>query len=126
VLAHELGHVSQRHAFRQSIQGMLSGLILAAATGDVSSLASGLPAVLIEMHYSRGHETEADLFALDAMQKACLPPKAFADILECLEHQTEAKEGATKMLKLAAQKTLIRLMKCCLHTPICKHVLNLF
>jgi Zn-dependent protease with chaperone function len=83
---------------------MLSGLILAAATGDVSSLASGLPAVLIEMHYSRGHETEADLFALDAMQKACLPPKAFADILERLEHQTEAKEGGNQDVKTSRPK----------------------
>jgi Zn-dependent protease with chaperone function len=87
VLAHELGHVKQRHAFRQSIQGVLSGLILAAVTGDVSSVGSGLPAVLMQMRYSREHEAEADVYALDAMQKACLPPKAFADILQRLQHQ---------------------------------------
>lgn len=87
VLAHELGHVKQRHAFRQSIQSTLSGLVLAAVTGDVSSMASGLPAVLIQMQYSRLHELEADHFALDAMQKACLPPRAFADILFRLQTQ---------------------------------------
>jgi Zn-dependent protease with chaperone function len=81
VLAHELGHVKKRHAFRQSIQGVLSGLILAAATGDVSSMASGLPGVLMQMRYTRELELEADAFSLDALQKACLPPKAFADIL---------------------------------------------
>lgn len=81
VLAHELGHVKQRHAFRQSIQGALAGLILAAVTGDVSSMASGLPALLLQMRYSRAHELEADGFAMQSMQKACLPPKAFADIL---------------------------------------------
>ena len=48
VLAHELGHVKQRHAFRQSIQGTLAGLILAAVTGDVSAMGSGLPAVLMQ------------------------------------------------------------------------------
>ncbi|HNV89118.1 MAG TPA: M48 family metallopeptidase [Methylotenera sp.] len=89
ILAHELGHVKQRHAFRQSLQGVLSGLILAAITGDVSSVASGLPAALMQMRYSREHETEADVFALDAMQKACLPPKAFADILQRLQTQSE-------------------------------------
>jgi Zn-dependent protease with chaperone function len=88
VLAHELGHVKQRHAFRQSLQGVLSGLILAAVTGDVSSVGAGLPAVLMQMRYSREHETEADMFALNAMQKACLPPKAFADILQRLQNQT--------------------------------------
>lgn len=87
VLAHELGHVQQRHAFRQSIQGVLSGLIIAAITGDVSSVASGLPAVLMQIQYSREHELEADRFALAALQKACLPPRAFADILQRLENQ---------------------------------------
>ncbi|MES2580131.1 MAG: M48 family metallopeptidase [Pseudomonadota bacterium] len=87
VLAHELGHVQQRHAFRQSLQGVLAGLIIAAITGDVSSVASGLPAVLMQMRYSREHELEADHFALDALQKACLPTRAFADILQRLEAQ---------------------------------------
>lgn len=81
VLAHELGHVKKRHAFRQSIQGALAGLILAAATGDVSSMASGLPGILVQMRYTRELEYEADAFSLQALQKACLPPKAFADIL---------------------------------------------
>ena len=93
VLAHELGHVKQRHAFRQSLQGVLSGLILAAITGDVSSIGSSLPAVLMQMRYSREHEAEADMFALDALQKACLPPKAFADILQRLEAQMHDNEG---------------------------------
>ena len=92
VLAHELGHVKQRHALRQSLQSVLSGLILAAATGDVSSLASSLPAVLMQMRYSREHEIEADMFALNALQKACLPPRAFADILQRLEHQIQTTQ----------------------------------
>jgi Zn-dependent protease with chaperone function len=98
VIAHELGHVKQRHAFRQSIQSTISGLVLAAATGDVSSMASGLPTALVQMQYSRQHELEADGFALAAMQKACLPPKAFAEILYRLQNQpfedeeTEGKE----------------------------------
>ena len=96
VLAHELGHVKQRHAFRQSIQGVLSGLILAAVTGDVSSLGSGLPAALMQMQYSREHELEADDFALNAMQKACIPPSAFADILQRLQNQAFGDEKPTK------------------------------
>jgi Zn-dependent protease with chaperone function len=87
VLAHELGHVKQRHAFRQSIQSTLSGLVLAAATGDVSSMASGLPAVLVQMRYSRLHELEADDFALKALKASCLPPRAFANILFRLQNQ---------------------------------------
>ena len=81
VLAHELGHVKYRHAFRQSIQSVVSGLLLAAVTGDASSAASGLSGFLLEMHYSQAHETQADHFALAALINACLPPKAYADIL---------------------------------------------
>ena len=96
VLAHELGHVKQRHAFRQSLQGVLSGLILAAVTGDVSSVGSGLPAALMQMRYSREHEAEADSFALNAMQKACVPPRAFADILQRLQDQAYGDAKPTK------------------------------
>lgn len=97
VLAHELGHVKKRHAFRQSIQGVFAGLVLAAATGDVSSMASGLPGILVQMRYTRELEYEADGFAMQALQKACLPPKAFADILLRLSSQhAEVKKGDKK------------------------------
>lgn len=105
VLAHELGHVKQRHAFRQSIQSTISGLVLAAVTGDVSSMASGLPAVLVQMQYSRGHELEADGFALKAMQNACLPPKAFAEILFRLQNQPLDADGEVKGKKEAKETT---------------------
>ncbi|HQN65270.1 MAG TPA: M48 family metallopeptidase [Methylophilus sp.] len=98
VLAHELGHVKRRHAFRQSIQGALAGLILAAITGDVSSMASGMPAALLQMRYSRAFEMEADRFAMQSMQKACLPPRAFADILLRLT-QAAAAKGDKKQVK---------------------------
>lgn len=105
VLAHELGHVKKRHVFRQSIQCVISGLMLAAVTGDVSSAASGISGVLIQMRYSQDHETEADNFALQALQKACLPPKAYADILQRLDDevkeikQEQAKDSDNQELK---------------------------
>jgi Zn-dependent protease with chaperone function len=49
VIAHELGHVKGRHALRQTLQGTVSGLIIIAITGDVSSIASGLPALMMNM-----------------------------------------------------------------------------
>ena len=107
VLAHELGHVKQRHAFRQSLQGVLSGLILAAITGDASSIGSSLPTVLMQMRYSRVHETEADMFALNAMQKACLPPKAFADILQRLEAQMHGGDKVSKDGKNSQKTTAL-------------------
>jgi Zn-dependent protease with chaperone function len=73
VLMHELGHVEMRHTLRQTLQGALPGLLLAAMTGDVDSLASGLPAALMQLRYSRQMETEADAYALASLRHACVP-----------------------------------------------------
>lgn len=87
VLMHELGHVKMRHTLRQTLQSALSGLLLVAVTGDVDSLASGLPAALMQLRYSRQMETEADAYALTSLQRACVPPRLFADILQRLEQE---------------------------------------
>ena len=85
VLAHELGHVKGRHAFRQTLQGTISGLVIIAITGDVSSIASGLPTLMLNMHYTRDLETEADNYALQSLKTACIPTQSFATILLRLE-----------------------------------------
>jgi len=85
VLAHELGHVKGRHALRQVLQGTVSGLIIIAITGDVSSVASGLPALIINMSYSRDLEIEADFYSLKSLRAACIPTKSFATLLMQLE-----------------------------------------
>lgn len=81
VLAHELGHVKGRHALRQTLQGTVSGIIIIAITGDASSVAAGLPALMMNMSYSRELETEADNYALQALKTACIPTKSFATLL---------------------------------------------
>lgn len=104
VLAHELGHIVRRHAMRQVLQSTLSGLVMVAIVGDFDSLASGLPATLMHMRYSRDMENEADLFAMQALQLACIPPVKFANILERLgmsRSQTEEnKKGEIDIASL--------------------------
>jgi Zn-dependent protease with chaperone function len=84
VLAHELGHVKLRHALRQTLQGTISGLIVVAITGDISSIAAGLPALMVNMSYSRELETEADTYALQSLNTACIAAKSFSTILSKL------------------------------------------
>jgi len=86
VLAHELGHVKGRHALRQTLQGTISGIIIIAITGDVSTVAAGLPALILNMKYTRELETESDEYALASLRKACIPTKSFASILLRLTH----------------------------------------
>lgn len=85
VLVHELGHVKGRHALRQTLQGTISGLIVIAITGDISSIAAGLPTLMLNMNYSRELELDADHYALQSLKTACVPSKSFATILLRLE-----------------------------------------
>lgn len=91
VLAHELGHVAKRHSLRHTLQATFSGLVLVALTGDYDSLASGLPAILLQMQYSRDMENEADHYALTSLRQACVPTQSFVTILQALQQQYDEK-----------------------------------
>ncbi len=87
VLAHELGHVRHRHALRAALQNAGVGILVAGALGDfvsVSSLAGGLPVLMVELQYSRRFEREADASAIETLREAGLDPLALARILERL------------------------------------------
>lgn len=84
VLAHEIGHLSQRHSLRRLLQGSATAVLMIAITGDVgsaASLAATLPTVLLHSGYSRDFEREADEFALDYLKRKGIPTKALGDIL---------------------------------------------
>jgi len=93
VLAHEIGHLRQRHGLRRLLQDSATVLLIAAVTGDLTSivsLASALPAILLQAKYSRDFEREADEFALDYMKRHDVPPESFGAILL----RMEARRGA--------------------------------
>lgn len=93
VLAHELGHVHYRHGLRMLLQGSAVALAMTAWFGDVSSLLAGLPTVLLQTHYSRDFEAQADDYAARMMLANGIPPSRLADMLERLSAQRRAKEG---------------------------------
>jgi Zn-dependent protease with chaperone function len=87
VLAHELGHVINRHSLRQVLQSSTVALLIMAITGDVSSaaaLAGALPTVLVESHYSREFEKEADRVAYDYAISQGISPRHFINLLDRL------------------------------------------
>jgi len=84
VLAHEIGHLRERHILRRLLQDSATVLLIAAVTGDLTSivsLASALPAILLQAKYSRDFEREADEFALDTMKRHGVPAESFGAIL---------------------------------------------
>lgn len=96
VVAHELGHQQHRHALRQTLRSSFVLVIAALFTGDVSS-ASGIviavPAFLLQSHYSRGFEEEADAFAFSTLAAHATSPAWFAAAMRKLDdHYGETGE----------------------------------
>ena len=85
ILAHEVGHIVERHSLRQIIQTGLFGVIITIIIGDtsyISTIASSIPVFLTEKHYSRNFELEADLYAYRYLKKSNIPTVHFANILK--------------------------------------------
>ncbi|EHP85010.1 peptidase M48 Ste24p [Geobacter metallireducens RCH3] len=104
VLAHEMGHVRHRHALRHVLQNSATGLIIAAITGDITSitsLAATLPTVLVDASYSRSFETEADDAAVAYLKRRGIPLKSYAAMLGRLEaeHRKKQEEKGKKEKK---------------------------
>jgi predicted Zn-dependent protease len=107
VIAHELGHLSQRHYARSSeraeqtqlpaMAGMLAGLLIAAGGGGNAGIATamGSQAALIQdqLTYSRRYEQEADRVGLQAMADAGYDPDAMARMFRTLQRMASLQGG---------------------------------
>lgn len=88
VIAHEMGHLKYQHGLRSMLQDSITALFLAGVLGDISSITSlsvALPTFLVETHYSRKFELEADQFAIQWLQQHDIKLTAFSDILNLLQ-----------------------------------------
>ena len=93
VLAHELGHVHNRHGLRMLIQSSVVAFVVAWYLGDVSSIAAGLPTLLLQARYSRGHELEADRYGAVLLKANGISPARLADMLQALETDRERRKA---------------------------------
>lgn len=94
VLAHEMGHVMNRHTTRLLVEQGVLNVGLGLALGDVSSLLSMGSSLLTGLAYRRSHEAEADCFAAVLMRKARLPAAPMADLLLGIEGAGAARKPA--------------------------------
>jgi Zn-dependent protease with chaperone function len=101
VLAHELGHLERRHVVRQILADAGAAAIATAVFGDASSVTVavvGVPAMLVDLEYSREFESEADVFAFELLAKQGLSPLYFADALACIEKHAPRFPGLGSFL----------------------------
>jgi Zn-dependent protease with chaperone function len=91
VLAHEMGHVLHRHTTRLVVEQGVLNVGLGLALGDVSWLASLGGSMLTGLSYRRGHESEADCFAVALLARTGGRAAPMADLL--LKMDSGAKAG---------------------------------
>jgi len=101
VLAHEIGHITARHAIQQQARTSLAGT-LASVGGVVAAVATGsgfigsqiaevgsLWAVAGLSGFGREHELEADSISAEYLFKAGYDPRAMIDALTVLKNQED-------------------------------------
>ncbi len=107
VLAHELGHLSQRHYARgqaraeqtqlPAMAAMLAGMLIAAGGGGDAGIAAamGSQAAFIQdqLAYSRRFEQEADRIGLQAMAQAGYDPQAMVRMFRAMQRQVSLQGG---------------------------------
>ncbi|CAN5139085.1 M48 family metallopeptidase [soil metagenome] len=99
VLSHELGHIQRRHMSRKILQTVGVGVILNVVVGDLSSVLTTLPTVLLNQKYSRDFEREADQYAIDMMLANRLPLSPMAAMFEKMQAMSGDKPAPSAKVK---------------------------
>lgn len=95
VLAHEMGHVIERHTAEQMAKNQLGQALIIAfgtATSDQSSNSYMIASVvnqMIQLRYSRQDESEADIWGIKLSVQAGFDPKAMIAVMKILEAESQ-------------------------------------
>jgi len=99
VLGHETGHVIERHSAQQMAKGQLGTMIATAVgvgatdergRGQGTAMAAAMANQMLQLHYGRGDESQADEFGLKYMAQAGYDPRAMLAVMKILK---EASQG---------------------------------
>lgn len=84
VLAHEIGHVEERHGLRRMMRAagwVILVSVISEEAGGLFEEVAAFPTLLIDQAYSRSFETDADDRAMAIMEYTGRDPEAFAEML---------------------------------------------
>ncbi len=99
VMAHEIAHVAARHGTRQATRGEIAQLatipliFMGGWTGYGIRQAASVAIPVGFLSFSRGFESEADMFGLQYMYKSGYDPEAFVDFFEKIQSMEKKKPG---------------------------------
>ena len=85
VMAHEIGHINQKHGIKGLKQAVAARGIANTVGLDTNTLAPIAYQLAVDLPQSRSFEYEADSTGLEILQQAGYPPAAFANFLAKLE-----------------------------------------
>lgn len=105
VLAHEIAHISQRHAAEQLTNAMVArwGLgVLGALLGNsggasAAQVAAGLLANGVFLKFGRDDEREADRVGLQMMTRAGWDPRGMVELFEILRREAKRHPGTVEV-----------------------------
>lgn len=95
IIAHELGHVKHRDNMRSMIQTGGTSFLFGLLFGDVTGAGAVIfvSRTMLDAHYSRDAERDADGFAVDVMHKLGRSPLPMGELL----FRVSGKEGKTPL-----------------------------
>ena len=101
VVAHELGHVQERHGLRLVLEAGAVAVLTGWWLGDFSSILAAAPALAVQAGYSRGHERSADFEARRVMRAAGIDPAAMVTFFEAIQKARPERDGDDPAFGLA-------------------------
>ncbi|MBA3723209.1 MAG: M48 family metallopeptidase [Parachlamydiaceae bacterium] len=100
VLAHEMGHVIQRHSAQQMAKSQLGQMLIVATQvgtsddrGNSAAMLASVVNQMMQLRYSRKDELEADQWGLILMTEAGYDPKAMIEVMDILEKSAGSGHG---------------------------------
>jgi beta-barrel assembly-enhancing protease len=97
VLAHEIGHVRERHVMQSLLRQMGLSVVLGGLDGTGGSMLSGA----LSVSYTRGSEQEADRYSMKALSGASISPVATAAFFDRLAELSGETEGNKRLNSMA-------------------------
>ena len=98
VLAHEMGHIEQRHTVDKLVKEFGLKILFSILTGGDSVLLTELWQTVLSTKFDRSQEKEADQFALKLLEDAHISPRSMAAFFRKLNRENLAYDEQLEML----------------------------